>query len=260
MIKIQQWFKQFLVKAIVPTLLLVSWLLVSTYGDISPILLPKLENVFKDFIFYTKNGELLFHIKISLFRCFIGFSMGSLLGIGSGIMIQWFSWLGNLFSGTINFIRSIPKTALAPLFIVWFGFGDLPKILLIGLASFFYTIIPTIEGVENVDNQLIKSAHSMGARDYQILFTVILPAALPSIYAGIRIAATSSFVVLVFVEIIAGNSGLGYLLEDSRESLNTSTMLMTLIVIGILGFCLDGFVRYSEKVLMPWRKGKTISK
>jgi len=248
-----------LVKMIIPGLFLISWGMATAYGNLSPILLPKLGSVWADMVFYTRNGELFLHIKASLFRCFAGFLAGSLLGVAGGVTIGWFKWLDALLAGSINFIRAIPKTALAPLLIVWFGFGDLPKILLIGLASFFYTIIPTIEGVENVDALLVKSARSMGARKYQILFTVILPAAMPSIYAGIRIAATSSFVVLVFVEIIAGNNGLGYLLEDARESLNTSTMFMTLIVVGILGFCLDGFVRYSEKLIMPWRKGKTIS-
>lgn len=252
-------FRKYLVRCIIPGLLLIAWILITKLGDISPILLPKPEAVLKDAIFYTKSGEIFIHIKASLFRYFIGFTAGSVTGIVAGIMIGWFGWLEDLLAGVINFVRSIPKTALAPLIIVWLGFGDLPKILLIGLAAFFYTVIPTIEGVENVDNLLIKSARSMGAGNYQILFTVILPAALPSIYAGIRIAATSSFVILVFVEIISGNNGLGFLLEDSRESLNTSTMVLTLIVVGVLGFWVDGFVRCSEKIIMPWRKGKTIS-
>ena len=156
-------------------------------------------------------------------------------------------------------MRAIPKTALAPLFIVWFGFGDLPKILLIGLASFFYTLIPTLEGVKNIDNLLIKSARSLGANDGQLLTTVVLPSALPSMYAGLRLAAATALVVLVFVEIIAGDSGLGFLLEQGRASLNMAVMYMTLLVLGVIGFALDWLVRISETKLMPWRKGKTIS-
>lgn len=185
---------------------------------------------------------------------------GSAAGVGLGVLLAWFKPLEDFFDLTLNFSRAIPKTALAPLLIVWFGFGDFPKILLIGLAAFFYTVIPTLEGVGNVDNLLVKSARSMGANNRQIVFGVLLPAAMPSIYAGLRIAATSSFVILLFVEIISGNSGLGFLLEDARESLNTSTMFMTLIVVGILGFSLDWLVRYTEKKVMPWQKGKTISR
>jgi ABC-type nitrate/sulfonate/bicarbonate transport system permease component len=160
---------------------------------------------------------------------------------------------------SIQFLRSIPKSALAPLFIVWFGFGDLPKVLLVGLASFFYTLIPTIEGVKNVDTLFIKSARSMGAGDLQLLLSVIVPAALPAIYAGVRLSASTSLVVLVFVEIIAGDNGLGYMLEQARGSLNMSIMYLDLIILGLIGFLIDWVVRYTETLLMPWRKGKTFS-
>ena len=247
-------------KSLLPLAIMVAWELFVTYGDLPPILLPKLQKVGADFIKYLMNGELLHHVAVSLRRCAIGFLCGSAGGVGLGVILAWFKPLEDFLDVTLNFCRAIPKTALAPLLIVWFGFGDFPKILLIGLAAFFYTVIPTLEGVGNVDNLLVKSARSMGANDSQILFGVLLPAAMPSIYAGIRIAATSSFVILLFVEIISGNSGLGFLLEDARESLNTSTMFMTLIVVGILGFTLDWLVRFTERKVMPWQKGKTISR
>ncbi|SLM31887.1 Sulfonate permease [Desulfamplus magnetovallimortis] len=253
-------FGRLLLKSLLPLSILILWKLAVTFGDIPSILLPKLEKVGADFVKYLLNGELIHHMTVSLRRCAIGFFFGSAAGVGLGVLLAWFKSLEVFFDVTLNFSRAIPKTALAPLLIVWFGFGDFPKILLIGLAAFFYTVIPTLEGVGNVDNLLVKSARSMGANDRQILFGVLLPAAMPSIYAGIRIAATSSFVILLFVEIISGNSGLGFLLEDARESLNTSTMFMTLIVVGILGFTLDWLVRYTEKKVMPWQKGKTISR
>jgi ABC-type nitrate/sulfonate/bicarbonate transport system permease component len=206
-----------------------------------------------------KSGELYFHTLASLKRYAVGLIAGCALGITGGMVIGWFPLLENLLDIPINFMRSIPKTALAPFLIVWFGFGDMPKVLLIGLASFFYTVIPTIEGVKNVEYHLIKSARSMGANNRQILFTVILPAAMPAMYAGIRLASSTALVVLVFVEIVSGNDGLGYLLETSRGSLNMPTMLTALFVLGIIGFFIDWFVRASEKILMPWRKGKTVS-
>ncbi len=249
-----------LLKTLLPLAIFVAWEIAVTYGDIPPILLPKLEKVGADFVKYSLSGELLHHVLISLRRCTVGFFIGSTIGIIFGVLLGWFRRLNDFFDFTLNFSRAIPKTALAPLLIVWFGFGDFPKVLLIMLAAFFYTVIPTLEGVKNVDSLLVKSARSLGANDRQIMFTVILPAAMPSIYGGIRIASTSSFVILLFVEIISGNSGLGFLLEDARESLNTSTMFMTLIVVGILGFSLDWLVRYTEKKVMPWQRGKTHSR
>lgn len=258
--KLRRTALQLLFKSLLPLTVFVVWEIAVTYGDIPAILLPKLEKVAADFVKYAMNGELLHHIFISLRRCFIGFFLGSIIGIVLGILLGWFKRLDDFFDFTLNFSRAIPKTALAPLLIVWFGFGDFPKVMLIGLAAFFYTVIPTLEGVKNVDSFLVKSARSMGANDRQIVFGVILPAAMPSIYAGIRIAATSSFVILLFVEIISGNNGLGYLLESARENLNTSTMFMTLIVVGILGFSLDWLVRYTEKKVMPWQRGRTLSR
>jgi ABC-type nitrate/sulfonate/bicarbonate transport system permease component len=249
-----------MIRLLLPLAILLGWKLAVTYGNISPIILPKIESVGRDFIRYTESGELWRHVLVSLQRCFTGYAVGAIVGVALGILMAWFQRLGDLFDFLINFFRAVPKTALAPLLIVWFGFGDFPKVLLIALASFFYTLVPTIEGAQNVDKLLIKAARSMGANNRQVLFGVIFPAALPSIYAGLRIAATSSFVVLVFVEIISGNSGLGYLLEDARESLNTSTMFMTLIVVGILGFLLDWVVRYSERKVMPWQHGRTLSR
>lgn len=244
---------------LLPVLILALWAIATTFWTIHPLFLPKLSDVINDFIHYLGTGELLSQTISSMRRCLIGFLAGSALGISMGILLGWYSKLHDYFDFVINFLRSIPKTALAPFFIVWFGFGDLPKVLLVGLGAFFYTLIPTIEGVKNVDSLYIKSARSMGATDGRILGTIILPAAMPSMYAGLRIAAATSLVILVFVEILAGDNGLGYMLEQARASLNMTTMFMDLIVLGVIGYSIDRFVRFTEAKLMPWRKGKTIS-
>ncbi len=246
-------------KLALPLLVIGCWFAATTYLSIHPLILPKLQSVVRDFFLYVGNGELLTHLAVSLRRCLIGLTGGAFLGIALGVLLGWNRCLEDIFDIGVNFTRAIPKTALAPLFIVWFGFEELPKVLLIGLTTFFYTLIPTMEGVKNVDRLYLKSARSLGAGDLQILVSVVIPAALPAMYAGVRLAAATALVILVFVEILCGNSGLGYLLEMSRASLNTSTMYMTLLVLGVLGFLLDWLVRRSETWLMPWQKGRTIS-
>ncbi|WP_300455090.1 ABC transporter permease [Desulfobacula sp.] len=244
---------------VLPILILIVWDLFTRFSTISPFILPDPLSIAIKFIENMKNGEFFSNTMISLKRSMGGFLVGSFLGIASGILIGWSTFWEHLTDLLINFVRSVPKTALAPLFIVWFGIGDTSKILLIAFSSYFFTVIPTIEGVKNVDTILVKSAQSMGAGQWQIMTTVILPASLPSIFAGIRLAVTTSLLVLVMVEIIAGNDGLGFMLEEARGNLNMATMFATLLLLGILGYALDSFMQFMGKILMPWRKGKTIS-
>lgn len=250
---------QWTFKLLFPIMVMVFWYLLTKFSDIPDLVLPPLGSIFTDFISMIRSGELPHHIYLSLQRSLLGFLLGSTTGILLGILMGWSRFWGDFFDLFINFIRSIPKTALAPLFIVWFGLGDLPKVLLICLSSFFFTVIPTIEGVKNVDHLLIKSARSMGANEWQLMKNVILPASLPAIFAGIRLAVTTSLIVLVMVEIIAGNNGLGYLLQTARENLDMAIMFATLLTLGILGYSLDAGIRLLARLVMPWRKGKTIS-
>jgi ABC-type nitrate/sulfonate/bicarbonate transport system permease component len=240
-------------------LLFILWHFVTRYGTLSPLIFPRLETILKEFIYLIENGDLFMHAFFSLKRSFLGFISGAFFGIVSGILMGWSRLWEDFFDLLINFIRSIPRVALLPLLIVWFGLGDTPKILLIGLSIYFLTIIPTIEGVKNVDSRYIKSAKSMGASKWQILTSVIFPAALPSIFAGIRLSATKCISALVVVEIVIGDNGLGYLLQWARENLDMGTMFAILFILGILGYSLDLGMQYLAKILMPWRKGKTIT-
>ncbi len=251
--------RRMLRKVIVPLVLVGLWWAIIRFGHLSPFILPDPGSIIREFAELLKSGALPLHVYVSLKRSLGGFVLGSLLGVFSGIVMGWSRFWGDCFDLPINFIRSVPKTALAPLFIVWFGLGDTAKVLLIAFSSYFFTVIPTIEGVKNVDNAYVKSARSMGANQWQVMTTVILPAAMPSIFAGLRLAVTTSLLVLVMVEVIAGNNGLGYLLEESRASLDMPTMFATLLTLGVLGYYIDVLMQYLSKVIMPWRKGKTIS-
>jgi sulfonate transport system permease protein len=246
-------------KVFFPIVLVALWWAIIKFGRLSPFILPDPKDIITEFTELLKSGVLPMHVYVSLKRSLGGFVLGSLVGVSSGTVMGWSRFWNDFFDLPINFVRSIPKTALAPLFIVWFGLGDTAKVLLIAFSSYFFTVIPTIEGVKNVDKAYVKSARSMGANQWQLMSTVILPAAMPSIFAGIRLAVTTSLLVLVMVEVIAGNNGLGYLLEESRASLDMPTMFATLFSLGVLGYYIDFLMQSLSKVIMPWRKGKTIS-
>ncbi|MFH1116620.1 MAG: ABC transporter permease [Pseudomonadota bacterium] len=248
-----------MIRITLPVALVAVWYLWTTLGKVSPLILPDPQSTVQGFIALVQSGELAGNTVISLKRSLGGFFLGSLLGVVTGILIGWSSFWDDFCDLVINFVRSIPKTALAPLFIVWFGLGDMSKILLISFSSYFFTVIPTIEGVKSIDNLYIKTARSMGANQRQILTTVVLPSAMPSIFAGLRLSVTTALIVLVMVEIIAGNDGLGYLLQEARGNLDMAMMFATLFTLGILGYILDAFMQYLGRMIMPWRKGKTLS-
>jgi ABC-type nitrate/sulfonate/bicarbonate transport system permease component len=247
------------IKVLLPIFLIVAWWGITHFSNISPIILPSPEETVKEFAEMVLDGTLFTNMILSLKRSLSGFLLGAVLGVFSGIVMGWSRIWENVFDLAINFLRAIPKTALAPLFLVWFGLGEPPKILLIAFSSYFFTVVPTIEGVKNMDMAFVKSARSMGASQWQILMTVVIPAALPSIFAGIRLAVTTALIVLVMVEIIGGNDGLGYMLQESREMLNTATMFSTLFVLGMMGYLLDALMQQLGRWIMPWRKGKTLS-
>jgi NitT/TauT family transport system permease protein len=251
--------KQLACKITFPLLALALWFAASRFGNISPLILPDPESTVHGLISLFQSGDLTINTYVSLRRSIGGFLLGSFLGVTSGILIGWSNSWEDFFDLVINFFRAIPKTALAPLFVVWFGLGDFSKILLIAFSSYFFTVIPTIEGVKNVDSLFIKTARSMGAGEWQIMGTVIVPASMPAIFAGLRVTVSASLIVLVMVEIIAGNDGLGYLLQEARGNLDMAIMFATLFVLGILGYCLDAGMQRLGRILMPWRRGKTLS-
>jgi len=242
-----------------PVFMLLLWYVGTRFGKISPLVLPDPVSTFEALLSLTRSGDLITNTYISLKRSLLGFALGSFLGVVSGVLIGWSQFWDEFCDLVINFVRAIPKTALAPLFIVWFGLDDLSKVLLIAFSSYFFTVIPTIEGVKNIDKAFVKTARSMRANEWQIVSTVVLPAALPAIFAGLRLSVTTALIVLVMVEIISGNNGLGALLQEARGNLDLAVMFATLLALGVLGYVLDSGMQYIGRALMPWRKGKTLS-
>jgi len=247
------------IRVSLPAFILLVWYVATRFGNISPLVLPDPISTFKGLLSLIQSGDLAANTYLSLKRGLIGFVLGSFLGIVSGVLIGWSQFWDDFCDLAINFVRAIPKTALAPLFIVWFGLDDLSKVLLIAFSSYFFTVIPTIEGVKNIDRAFIKTARSMRANEWQIVTTVVLPAALPAIFAGLRLSVTTALIVLVMVEIISGNDGLGFLLQEARGNLDLAVMFATLFALGALGYVLDSGMQYIGRALMPWRRGKTLS-
>lgn len=185
------------------------------------------------------DGTLLQYIRISLFRVLVGWSLGSLLAIPIGLVVGRVAAIRMFAEPVLNFIRFIPPIAFITLFLVWFGIGEKSKIALIMYATLFIVVINTMTGVLSVEEDKIRAARSMGASEWQILLYVIIPATVPYMFTGVRLAMGTSFMAIIGAEMIASNEGVGYLIWNSRLFFRTDWIFVGLISLGLMGFATD---------------------
>jgi NitT/TauT family transport system permease protein len=197
-----------------------------------------------------EDGTLLLYIGISFYRVLIGWVLGSLLAIPVGLIIGKVNLIRIFAEPFLNFIRFIPPIAFITLFLVWFGIGEQSKIALIMYATFFIVVLNTLTGVMSVEEDKIRSARSMGASEWQILIHVVVPATIPYIFTGIRLAMGTSYMAIIGAEMIASNEGVGYLIWNSRLFFRTDWIFVGLFCLGFMGFFTDRlFGWFGKKVL-----------
>lgn len=199
------------------------------------------------------------HAFASVWRVFAGFGWGAGLGLGMGLLIGLSRVFERVFDPTIQVLRNIPVTAWVPLSLVFFGIGNAPAIFLIGLGAFFPTAINTTHGVRQVNVTLYKAARMMGADEREMLGRVILPAALPSVFTGLRLSMGIAWVLVVVAEILAVRSGLGYLLNDAYQFYRNDVVIAAMLSIGILGYLSDRLVVLLRDRLLEWNRAEVFS-
>ena len=203
------------------------------------------------------SGTWLDHAWASTWRVFLGFSWGVALGIFLGLLIGLSRAMERVLDPTIQVMRNIPVTAWVPLSLVFFGIGNAPAVFLIGLGAFFPAAINTTHGVRQINITLYKAARMMGANERELLLRVILPAALPSILTGVRLAMGIAWVLVVVAEILAVRSGLGYLLNDAYLFYRNDVVIAAMLSIGLLGFLCDWLVVLVRDFLLTWNERET---
>jgi NitT/TauT family transport system permease protein len=203
------------------------------------------------------SGTWLDHAWASIWRVFAGFAWGVALGIFLGLLIGLSRVLERVLDPTIQVLRNIPVTAWVPLSLVFFGIGNAPAVFLIGLGAFFPAAINSTHGVRQVNVTLYKAARMMGANEWELLWRVILIAALPSILTGVRLSMGIAWVLVVVAEILAVRSGLGYLLNDAYLFYRNDVVIAAMLSIGLLGFLSDRLVILVRDFLLTWNKRET---
>ncbi len=183
-----------------------------------------------------------------------GFVISGLVGVILGIMVVWSEFLKRSILPFLVFLNSLPKIAVAPLFLIWFGYGILPNILIVFLISFFPVVINTATGLVAVEEDLLDLVRCLHATKWQRMRLIHLPNSLPYVFSGLKIAATTAVTGAIVGEFVASDKGLGAVIIASQTTLSTPVIFGSLILITIIGMVLFGFVGIMEKVLMPWEK------
>jgi ABC-type nitrate/sulfonate/bicarbonate transport system permease component len=220
----------------------------------NPVLLPTPQEVLKAAIELTASGELPRDIAASLSRVIFGFLVAAVLGVGLGTLIGRSRTIEKLLEPALELMRPIPPLAFLPVFVLWFGVGEASKVAFITYSAFFPIFTTTNEGIKFVDILLIRAAQTLGASEREIFRLVVLPAALPSIITGLRVGFAQCLFVIVAAEFIAADSGLGFLINDSRSFFLMSNMLVGAAVIGLVGFVFNSLLRRLEAHLLSWRE------
>ncbi len=202
-----------------------------------------------------RNFTLAEHLGYSLFRVIVGFLLGALVGIPLGYAMGLSNWFRGWFDPIVEFMRPVPPLALIPLVIIWFGIGEVGKIILLFLAALWIMAIAARSGVSGVRISKIHAAYSLGASKWQIMRHVIIPNSLPEIFTGARVAMGVCWGTVVAAELVAAQKGGGMMISVAADFQQTDIVLMGIILIGIIGFTIDMMMRQAEKWLVPW-KGK----
>jgi ABC-type nitrate/sulfonate/bicarbonate transport system permease component len=234
--------------------LLIAWEVAAQNKLVIPFLLPALSVVLDRIATDLMNGTLLYNIGITLYRTACGFVIAAVTGVTIGILmtrvrsVRWF------FDPLVSIGLPMPKVALLPVFMLWFGLFDLSKILMVGFSACFQIIITTWHGTQGVDKELLWSARSLGAKERNLLWEVVLPGALPQILTGLQIAMPVCLIVVLVTEMQMGGRGLGDAMLVAARYAQTPGVFAGIIEIGVIGFCVIKGMEAIRKRLLVWHQ------
>jgi sulfonate transport system permease protein len=237
---------------IVPLLLITGWQIASTFGLLDARIMPAPTEVAAAAWRLTRSGELWFHVSISAWRAFVGFTIGGGVGLFLGIANGSSALSELLTDSTLQMVRNIPHLALIPLVILWFGIGEEAKLFLVALGVFFPVYVNTLHGVRSVDRQLLEMARAYGMSEIGVFWRVVLPGALPSVFVGVRYGLGIMWLTLIVAETIAASSGLGYLAMNAREFMLVDVVVFAILIYAVLGKLADSTARLLERACLTW--------
>ncbi|MDM5296193.1 ABC transporter permease [Peribacillus simplex] len=239
--------------SLLPVVVLIAWQSLGSVGILPAQLFSSPLLIVTTFIDLVQSGEMGMHLQISLTRALLGFALGGFLGLLLGVIVGMQKKSEEYLNPSIQMLRTVPLLAITPLFIMWFGFGELSKVLLIALGAFFPLYLQTFLGLRNVDKKLYDVARILEFDRLEQITKLMIPAALPNILLGIRLALSAAWMCLVVAELLGADRGVGFMIQDARSFMQTDVVFVGIIIFAMAGKISDSFVRFLENHLLKWQ-------
>jgi sulfonate transport system permease protein len=238
---------------IVPVALLIVWEAVVRAGLVAANLLPPPSQLVLTLGELSQGGAIVGHVLASGARVLLGFAIGAALGVLAGAGVGLSPRSEALVGPTLQGLRAIPSLAWAPLLLLWLGIDEAPKVALIAIGAFFPVYLNVMAGVQGVDRKLVEVGRIHGLGPVALARRIFLPAALPSVFTGLRSGLSLAWMFLVAAELIAASKGLGYLLTDGRETGRADVVIVAILLLAVLGKLTDGLLAGLERLCLRWR-------
>jgi NitT/TauT family transport system permease protein len=239
-------------KFVSPLLLLVFWEIAVRAGWLDERLIAPPSVVFVELWRLTVSGELGAALAVSLERVVCGFAIASVVGVALGALMARVRIVEIAIDPLVELFRPVSPLALFPLFILWFGIGEISKIFIIAFSCIFPIILNTYAGVRSIDARLFRASRSLGASPWEIMRTVVFPGSLPQIFTGLRIGWGIALIVIIAAEMIGAVRGIGYMVLDAQQTFRIPRVFASIVVIGALGFLTDLGFRWLRRRMLPW--------
>jgi len=224
-----------------------------TYGRfVDPLFLPSPGRVFQAGVDLFSELGFTADILNSVYRVMMGFVMAAIIGVPLGLIMGTFKVAEAFTEPVVGFIRYMPASAFIPLFILWLGIGDIEKIAIIFVGSFFQLVLMVAVVAKNVHKDMLETAYTLGVRRFQVIRKVLLPASLPGIVDTLRIIVGWAWTYIIVAELVASASGIGYMIISSQRMLRTGNIIFGILTIGMLGLITDFFFKWLYNKLFPW--------
>jgi NitT/TauT family transport system permease protein len=250
-------------RVVVPAAIVVLWQLATTWGWLDARFVPPPTTVLRSWatwIFATPTGDpytgtWLRHAGNSAYRVLVGFAIAASVGVVLGVLIGWFRLVADCLDPVIQMLRPIPISAWVPFAVIFFGIRDPSAFFLIALGAFFPVVVNTAAGVQRTPALLVRAARMLGTRRHMLLPRVVVPAALPSIFTGLRLGIGIAWVLVIVAEMLAVKSGLGFAMWDAYYFLRMDIIIVSMLSVGLLGFLCDRVIIGISQWTLRWSRG-----